>query len=162
MTHSQPSPRTQHITRDLLPAVYCIWAGLILGVSFIATPVKFQATGLTMSVALEVGKVTFHLFNMIEWGIMALIISISAYAAYIRNEPCRTGRWMTALFLLALLALQTFWLFPVLDIRADAVIAGGTPDPNHYHLFYILIEISKLATTLCAAWMCRYKTDMMP
>jgi hypothetical protein len=39
-----------------LSVLFILWAGLILGVSFIATPVKFMAQHLTMPVALEIGK----------------------------------------------------------------------------------------------------------
>ena len=65
--------KLQQAAHKFLPAIYLIWAGLILGVSFIATPVKFQAPHLTMPVALEVGKATFHLFNMIKWGVIIAV-----------------------------------------------------------------------------------------
>jgi len=141
-------PRMQNVTKSLLSAIYFIWAGLILGVSFIATPVKFQAPNLTMPVALEVGKATFHLFNAIEWGVMIAIIVLTAIS---KNIPTK---WFMALTLVALLALQSFWLLPALDIRTDEVIAGGTPSPGHYHWFYIAAEIVKLALTIIAAWVC--------
>jgi len=54
--------------------ILILWSGLILGVSFIATPVKFMAQNLTMPVAMEIGKVTFRLFNKLEWGICIIII----------------------------------------------------------------------------------------
>jgi uncharacterized membrane protein len=51
----------------LLGIVLILWVGSVLGVSFIAAPTKFMASHLTMPVALEVGKVTFHVFNKVEW-----------------------------------------------------------------------------------------------
>lgn len=141
----------QQATHKLLPAVYLIWAGLILGVSFIATPIKFQAPHLTMPVALEVGKATFHLFNLIEWCvIIAALILIAISSKTTRN-------WSMAVALLSIVMLQTFWLLPVLDVRADTVIAGGTPDPGHYHWFYIAAEMAKLILTIMAAWICSQK-----
>jgi ABC-type transport system involved in multi-copper enzyme maturation permease subunit len=44
-----------------LSVLFILWAGLILGVSFIATPVKFMAQHLTMPVALEIGKAHSYL-----------------------------------------------------------------------------------------------------
>lgn len=135
--------QTAHI---LLPAIYLIWAGLILGVSFIATPVKFQAPHLTMSVALEVGKATFHMFNTIEWCVIISVIFLTAISSKAAQN------WPLAILLLGIIMLQTFWLLPVLDIRANEVIAGGTPNPGHYHWFYIALEIFKLTLTIFAAW----------
>ena len=37
-----------------------LWAGLVLGVSFVATPVKFLAPSLSLADALAVGRVTFE------------------------------------------------------------------------------------------------------
>ncbi len=126
--------------------LYLIWAGLILGVSFIATPVKFQAPNLTMPVALEVGKATFHLFNPIEWVIIIAIIILTGIA------PNLSQKWDLIFLLLPLLLAQTFWLLPALDIRADAVIAGTPPNPNHLHWIYIIMELSKLLITLIVPW----------
>lgn len=141
----------QQAAHKLLPAIYLIWAGLILGVSFIATPVKFQAPHLTMPVALEVGKATFHLFNFIEWCVIIAAIILIAISSK------TTRSWPVAIVLLSIVMLQTFWLLPALDVRADKVIAGGTPDPGHYHWFYIVAEIFKLALTIMAGWFCSQK-----
>ena len=143
--------KLQRIAHNILPAIYLIWAGLILGVSFIATPIKFQAPNLTMPVALEVGKVTFHLFNMIEWSVITAIIILTAMSS---NFP---KKWLMPVSLLGLISLQTFWLLPVLDVRTDEVIAGGIPAPGHYHWFYVAAEILKLSLTIMAAWFCSRK-----
>lgn len=44
-----------------------VWLGLVLGVSFLATPIKFRAESLTLPVALDVGSTTFHAFGRLEW-----------------------------------------------------------------------------------------------
>lgn len=147
MTSHAP-PKFRAPAKRLLSPLYLLWAGMIIGVAFIATPVKFQAPHLTMSVALEVGKATFHLFNLIEWGTVAGAILLTVLA-----RPARRV-WVMALLLALLLAVQTFWLLPALDIRADAVIAGGTPAPGHLHWLYIIAECAKLIFTLVAAWLC--------
>tara|TARA_B100001750_G_C15237806_1_gene461375 strand:+ start:192 stop:665 length:474 start_codon:yes stop_codon:yes gene_type:complete len=143
--------KLQLAAHKILPAIYLIWAGLILGVSFIATPVKFEAPHLTMPVALEVGIATFHLFNLIEWCVIITAIILTAISSKTSQN------WSMAIILLSIIMLQTFWLLPVLDVRADEVIAGGTPDPGHYHWFYIIAEIFKLVLTIMAAWFCSRK-----
>ena len=44
------------------------WAGIVIGVSFIATIAKFDAPSLTLPVALDVGRHTFAPLARIEWG----------------------------------------------------------------------------------------------
>jgi len=136
----------------LLCALLIIWAGLILGVSFIATPVKFMAPHLSMPVALEIGKATFHVFNKVEWGICALIILCSA------KTNASLGKWFFTGGLLGLLSLESFWLLPCLDIRADEVIAGKLASPSLYHSIYIGFEILKIILAFAGAkWLSNQK-----
>ncbi len=130
-----------------LSSLYILWAGLLLGVSFISTPAKFMAPNLTMPVALEVGKATFHLFNKVEWGIMGLTL----LAAYFDGSGIL--HWWLAGVLAVLMALETFWLLPVVDIRADLVIAGESVYSGKPHLFYIIADILKITTLLAGSWL---------
>lgn len=131
-----------------------LWAGLLLGVSFIATPVKFMAPNLTMPIALEVGKATFHVFNKIEWGVLILVV----LAAYL-HSPHMLKWWLIGM-LAMLMALESFWLLPALDIRADLVIAGGSAAPSKLHWFYIMADVIKLITLLVGAWWLNIKGDV--
>ncbi|AKH98804.1 protein of unknown function (DUF4149) [Hoeflea sp. IMCC20628] len=119
------------------------WLGMLLGVSFIATPVKFQAPSLSLPVALEIGRVTFSLFSKIEWATAALLI--------LSGLACKR-RILSLLFcagLAAILTAETSWLLPILDIRVEAIISG-TPTPADWHHFlYVGLEMIK-ATLLIA------------
>lgn len=117
-------------------ALALLWAGLLVGVSFVATPVKFAAPGLSLPVALEVGQVTFHLFSRIEW---ALAVLLAAAAAGGRSPR----RLLVAAALAGLVALQALWLLPALDDRVAAVIAGTSPPPSDHHTFYAAAEGAK-------------------
>lgn len=123
-----------------------LWLGLLLGVSFLATPVKFQAQSLSLPVALEVGQVTFSLFAKVEWALALLTAGWLAAG--------RPGRSETVLVLpvLAIVALQAFWLLPVLDVRLEAVIAGMPPPPSGHHIIYIVAEAAKALMLLAVAW----------
>ena len=70
MTRTFKSPLVD-IAHLLVPV---LWLGLLIGVSFIATPAKFVAASLTLPVAVDVGRVTFAFFNEIEWGMFALLV----------------------------------------------------------------------------------------
>jgi hypothetical protein len=64
----------------LLALVALVWAGMIIGVSGLATPIKFTAPSLTLPHALEGGRVTFHLFSRVEWG-LAIMLAFAGFAA---------------------------------------------------------------------------------
>ena len=52
MTATRVSPGTlEHLATKL----YLLWAGLAIGVAFLATPAKFLAPSLSLTVALELG-----------------------------------------------------------------------------------------------------------
>lgn len=128
--------------RLLLALVALVWAGMVLGVSALATPIKFEAPSLTLPVALEVGRVTFQMFNRIEWG-LGLFLVVAAFLSRVRL-------WQLLLAVIAFLVvmIQSVWLLPALDARITIIGAGGTPPPADYHLWYIVFETAKLAILL--------------
>ncbi len=138
----EPAPRYAMAALGLIPA---IWLGLLIGVSFIATPVKFAAPTLELGPALDVGRVTFALFSRIEWGVAGLLAIVVIAAGFPRY---RAGG--LALLILAL-ALQSFWLLPALDLRVAAIMAGETLPASYHHNAYGGLEIVKCLTLLALA-----------
>ena len=122
----------------LAAAIALVWLGMVVGVSFIATPVKFAAASLTRPVAFDVGGVTFALFSRIEWGVCALL-AITLLIA----RPRRIALAMLAL-LIAIILLQCLWLLPELNLRAAAVIAGKPLPPSIHHGVFAAIELLKV------------------
>lgn len=122
-----------------------LWLGLLLGVSFLATPVKFMADSLSVPVALDVGRHTFGVFSYVEIA-LAIILFISLTAA-------RAGRAVTvaAVTLGVLVALQALWMLPVMDARVDLIMQGGTPPAARLHEIYIAFELSKLGLLVFVA-----------
>lgn len=118
--------------------VAVLWLGFLLGVSFLATPVKFQAPSLDLPTALDVGRVTFALFSMTEWALCALLL-----VALVISPWLNPWRWVSIAVLAAILAVQALWLLPVLDARVGIIIAGGTVPATSHHLFYIAADILK-------------------
>lgn len=126
-----------HIALILSRLVPAIWLGALIGVSFLATPVKFQAPSLTLPVALEVGRATFAAFARMEW-----VFVIALVAVHLRL-PHLGWRWTLIATLVALVLLQALWLLPALDLRVEAIIAGRTLEPSFHHSFYAGMEAAK-------------------
>lgn len=142
MTRSFPSPVAE-IACLLLPT---LWFGLIMGVSFLATPAKFEAPTLTFPVALDVGRVTFAIWNNVEWLLLAIVgLTVLAGKAQI---------FLAAAIgvLDVLILIQSMILLPVLNNRAASIMAGSRPHPSSDHLFYIAIDILKLLILAAMIW----------
>lgn len=126
-----------------------VWLGLVLGVSFLATPIKFQAESLTLPVALDVGQTTFHAFGKVEWALTALLAAAVALA----RPNLRPADWILAGLVVAIVAAQTMWLIPRLDVRVAAIMAGDTPPPSILHTVYAGAEgVKVVALVLIGAW----------
>jgi hypothetical protein len=115
-----------------------LWLGLLMGVSFIATPVKFAALTLELPVALDVVRVTFALFSKIEWAMAALLL-VNVLVA----RPSRTIAGATLIAGLIVL-FQALYLLPALDERIAAVIAGSPQPSSAHHAIYVWLEAAKV------------------
>ena len=124
--------------------VATLWLGLLIGVSFLATPVKFQAPSLDLPTALDVGRVTFALSTKVEWGLWAVLAAATAFG---RARPIA---WSFVILLGFALAAQSFWLLPVLDERVARIIAGRAVESGPHHLVYIGVEVCKALLLMAA------------
>jgi hypothetical protein len=125
--------------RVLQIAVPFIWLGLVLGLAFIEAPLKFQAPGITLPLGLGIGRLVFSVLNKIEI-ILALVLIFSV----IRLRPSgKFAVWAVAV-IAALLVLETAWLLPLLDARAEQVIAGAAAPYSYTHVVYIVFDSVKV------------------
>lgn len=129
--------RNKRFANAAAASVALFWLGMLVGVSFLATPVKFQAPSLDLPVALDVGRVTFALFSRIEWIPAVLLLAVVVLP--------RLSGWViaAAMVAVALLAAEFFWLLPVLDARVEAIIAGEPLPSSTYHFLYASAEVVK-------------------
>jgi hypothetical protein len=121
-----------------------LWAAAIIGLSFIATPVKFQAPHLTMPVALEIGRYTFRLFSNVELGFLLAIVAAAAFA-----RPRRITIVMLAVVAVQLL-LERWWLLPELDARVSRILAGGAVAFSSSHWVYAVFDGLKTVLLIAA------------
>jgi hypothetical protein len=132
-----------------------VWLGMLMGVSFLATPVKFVVQDLSMPVALQVGRATFALFSRVEWLLAAALLFAAGW------------RWRTRPVVLTLavatgaaVLAQGAWLLPALDVRVAMIVAGATPPPSPHHALYAGIEAMKAITlAVLAAMALRHGSD---
>lgn len=118
-------------------AAAAVWIGLLLGVSFLATPVKFLAPSLPLAVALDVGRHTFAVFNKVEW-LLAVTTLILLFGVRSRLSG------LMIIVICVVVAAETLWLLPELDRRVALIIAGQQPVASTRHNLYIVLEIVKL------------------
>lgn len=130
-----------------------LWAGLVIGISFIEAPAKFRAPSLTRPVALDVGRHVFRASHMVQLG-LALAFWPCAVLA-----PMSLGRWGALSLVEAVFFVQHLWLLPVLDQRAQAIISGSgsgsgsgpdgqAPAGGSPHAVYVGLEVAKLGMLL--------------
>jgi hypothetical protein len=132
----------------VIVAILFVWAGVLLGVSFIATPAKFLAPSLPMAQALDVGRWTFHVLSLVEWG-------FAAASATLLVAAWRTGKVhgsIVALIAVVVLvmAAETFALRPLLDARVLQIMKGEIVSPTPLHKAYIALEGLRFILILAA------------
>jgi hypothetical protein len=131
--------------RILLLILLAVWAGIIIGVSLIATPIKFQAPSLTLQTGLEIGRYTFRLLGRVE---LCLVVAAVVAAAFAR---ARGNTWILLGVIVAIIALQRFWLLPFLDKGVSEVLAGGSPSFSLHHRIFAVMEAARATLLILAA-----------
>ena len=122
-----------------------VWSGIVIGVSLIATPVKFQAQSLTLETGLEIGRYTFRFLGRVE--LCLLVITLAA--AVISQTP--RAVWIVLALIIVVLALQRFWLLPFLDHRVSEILAGAAPSFSTHHKVFAALEAAKAGLLIVAA-----------
>ena len=122
-----------------LIAVPFIWFGTVLAISFMEAPLKFQAPGITIPLGLGIGRLVFFALNKME-----LVFAAVFLLSLLGNRA--VGRTVITLFVVIVLILgvETLWLLPVLDARAEEVINGTAEPFSRMHLIYIAADAMKL------------------
>jgi hypothetical protein len=135
---------SQRIRNALLnPAWVCfMWAGMIVGISMIATPVRFTAVSISRPVALDVGRVVFAALNKAELLALVLLLII------VRVSGRSRELWAWCGILILIVLAQGAWLIPELAARTDIIMAGGELPPSAAHAIYSSLELVKIGLLL--------------
>lgn len=116
------------------------WLGFVLAISFMEAWLKFRAPGVTLPIGLSIGRLIFSVLNKIEWVFIILIIS----HYFLFRSSFQNFQVVIILSLLMVLILQTFWLLPKLDARAELHIQGAIVKRSFLHLYYVIGEVLKV------------------
>lgn len=126
------------IFKILQMAIPFVWFGVIGAISFIEAPLKFQAPGITLPLGLGIGRLVFGVLNKIEIA-FAVVLIFSIFM----NTPKGSFSKVALSVIVLLLFLETVWLLPVLDVRAQQVMDGTSEPFSNLHLVYIGFDAVK-------------------
>jgi hypothetical protein len=127
----------------LNPTWICfLWAGMIVGISMIATPVRFTVATITRPIALDVGRAVFAALNKAEF--VALIILLIV----VRASGRASRLWGFCGILALIVIAQSVWLTPELAERTQMIINGIEPPKSYLHAIYSTLELLKIGLLL--------------
>jgi hypothetical protein len=123
-------------------AVPFTWLGMVLAISFLETPLRFRAPGITVPLGLGIGRLVFRALAVAE---LALAVALTV-ALVLTNGTAVVGAapWTLTAILWAVLAIQAGVLRPRLDQRARLVLAGQNLPRSRLHLTYVALEGTKV------------------
>jgi hypothetical protein len=124
-----------------------IWLGFFSTISFMEAPVKFHAPHLSLSTGVEVGRIVFHTSQLLQWIFCVCLLFSMWRAGSLFN---RLWKWCGAL--VAIMLLESFWLFPVLDRQAQQVIEGHVLPMTAIHWIFVLFEFIKIPCLFLIGW----------
>jgi hypothetical protein len=123
-------------------AITFVWLGMVLAISFLETPLKFRAPGVTLQVGLGIGRLVFRFLNAAE-----VILAVTILAALAVGSPSARATVAIALAVAMLIA-QLGLVRPRLTRRSDAVLAGQDAPRSHAHYVYVALETAKVIALL--------------
>ena len=121
-----------------------IWIGFLCAISFMEAWLKFRAPGVTLPIGLGIGRLVFGALNKVE------LLLAFAVLANIVLAGSKLLNWSYAAYFLAfaLVIVQSIWLLPQLDVRAEQHIQGLPVSDSNLHFYYIGTEVVKLFSLL--------------
>jgi hypothetical protein len=125
-------------------AAVFVWLGMVLAISFIESPLKFRAPGVTLQIGLGIGRLVFRALNAVEIALAAAVV-----ACFAVQLPA-TGIVVAAAVAVLVLLAQVLLLRPRLARRSDAVLAGGEGPRSRAHWAYVGLETVKVIALLIA------------
>lgn len=119
-------------------AVVFVWLGMVLAISFVETPLKFRAPGVTIPIGLGIGRLVFRALNSLEGGFAVVVV-----AAWLVDPPAgRVGAPLA--IVIAVLVVQVGVVRPRLGRRTTAVLAGADAPRSRVHYWYVGLEAVKV------------------
>ncbi len=117
-----------------------LWIGFVGGISFLEAWLKFRAPGITVPLGLGIGRLVFSALNKVEW-----VLAVAIFFNLLLGSD-KLLKWENGLYLLPVLMLiiQTIWLLPALDARAELHIQHLPVPASNIHFYYVALEFAKV------------------
>jgi hypothetical protein len=125
-------------SNSLAAAVIFVWLGMVLAISFLETPLKVRAPGVTVQIGLGIGRLVFRALNVVELALAAALVLAILVGAPPTRIVVGVGLAVPAL------VVQVAIVRPVLTRRSDRVLAGANPPRSRAHYWYVGLEVVKL------------------
>jgi hypothetical protein len=125
-------------------AAIFVWLGMVVAISFLETPLKFRAPGVTLAIGLGIGRLVFRALNACE-----LVLAVAVVVALVVEPPPALARIAAGVAVLALI-IQVLAVRPRLTKRSETVLAGGEGPRSRAHFGYVGFEIVKVVALLGA------------
>ena len=116
-----------------------LWLGMVLAISFLEAPLKFRAPGLDLRTGLAIGRLVFRALNTVEAVLAVAVVAGLALGA--ATAATVTG----GVAAVVLLVVQLAVVRPALGRRSDRVLAGEEGPRSRAHLWYVALEVLKVA-----------------
>ena len=132
------SQRPRSFLQFLAAALPLLWVGLVIGVSFIATPAKFKAGPMDGALSLAISIVTFAWAHTAETGFAA------ALAVVLLGVRIGALRWLLLAIAAMALALEITWILP--GFQGSRGVIPGLPllDSHQLHMAFAVLEGAKI------------------
>lgn len=129
----------------LAVAAVFVWLGMVLAISFLEAPLKFRAPGITIQLALGIGRLVFRALNLCE----VMLAALALVGLVLGHAP--NGALVASGVAVLALGAQVLGVRPALTRRSDAVLADATvaeSGRSHAHLVYVGFEAAKVVALL--------------
>lgn len=131
--------------RHALPV---LWIGMIVAISFIEAPLKFQAEGITIPLGLGIGRLVFAALNITEAVLLVMLTIVTFWPRVARVSRDRVWWWLG---LALVFVFKVAVVRPPLNARTDLVLAGAEPGQSIWHYVYIACDLVTLVLLLIIA-----------
>jgi hypothetical protein len=119
-------------------AVPVVWLGMVLAISFVETPLKFRAPGITMLLGLGIGRLVFRALAVVELTLTGVLTT-----ARVLGDRTTAVVVLTSL-LWAVLVVQVAVLLSGLGRRARLLLTGGNLPRSRLNLVDVALDRSKV------------------
>lgn len=135
-------------------ALPLLWIGIVLGVSFIATPAKFKAGPMGGALALSISVVTFAWLHMAE-----TVLAIALVLALLVSRAGR-ARWLLLAVAAIALILEVDWILPAFEGRTGLIPLLPRLGARQLHMAFAAFEGTKILALLALAFIAFRGSDV--